>query len=120
MEYFASLSTNLALDYAPGLLSSAAMIESLSRVLPQLQLVDAPLARQVRREGAAIAHAIAAARLAPRGHAARHFRRARAQAVALIEHLQATDGPSYQIVTGRRETIAHATRIVHLIDANAC
>jgi hypothetical protein len=120
MEYSASFTTALGLEYSPGLLTCAAMVESLSRVLAQLHLVDAPLARQVRRAGTAIATAIAAARLAPRGQAVRHYRRARAQAVALIEHLQATDSPSYYPVTGRRETIQHATRIIHLIDADAC
>lgn len=116
MEYSVSLPTSLGLEYEPSLLTSAAMVESLSRVLSQLQIVDAPLARQVRGAGAAIAHAIAAAKLAPRGHAPRHYRRARAQAVALIEHLQATTAPQYTLVTGRNETIAHATRIIQLID----
>jgi hypothetical protein len=120
MEYSPSLPTSLGLEYEPSLLTSAALVESLSRVLSQLQLADAPLARQVRRAGVAIAQAIAAARLAPRGHAARHHRRARAQAAALIEHLQATSGPEYHVVTGRRETIAHATRIILLIDNSAC
>jgi hypothetical protein len=102
----------------PLLRNATALVEALSWALPQLQLADPALARLVRRTGLAVAHALAASRLAPRGHAARHHRRARAQAEALIAHLAQADARGYRIMADqRRRAILHAQRIIARLDA---
>jgi hypothetical protein len=101
----------------PLLLHATALVEALSWALPQLQLADPPLARLVRAAGLATSHALVASRLAPRGHAARHHRRARAQAEALLAHLALADHRGYHIMADqRRLAMAHARRIITRLD----
>jgi hypothetical protein len=102
----------------PLLLNATALVEALSWALPQLQLADPALARLVRAAGLAVSHSLAASRLAPRGHAVRHHRRARAHAEALIAHLALADQRGHRIMADqRRLAITHARRIITRLDA---
>ncbi len=105
------------LNDAPLLRHATALIEAISWALPQLQLADPALTRLVRSAGLALSHALVASRLAPRGHAARHHRRARAQAEALLAHLALADERGYRIMADqRRVAMAHAQRIITRLD----